>query len=75
MGQNIILLADDDRDDREMFQEALEIINDELLCYTAVNGSELFGTTIRIKKIAGFDFPGHEHARDERLGVPEGVKT
>ncbi|MXN93341.1 response regulator [Flavobacterium sp. Sd200] len=41
MGQNIILLADDDRDDREMFQEALEIINDDLLCYSAVNGDEL----------------------------------
>lgn len=41
MAQKIILLADDDRDDREMFQEALEIINTDLLCYTAVNGSEL----------------------------------
>lgn len=41
MEQKIILLADDDRDDREMFHEALESIDKNLICYSAINGSEL----------------------------------
>jgi len=41
MGPKIILLADDDRDDTEMFCEALSKIDKSLICYNTVNGSEL----------------------------------
>jgi CheY-like chemotaxis protein len=40
MSKKIILLADDDKDDTEMFCEALEEINENFLCHCAGNGSE-----------------------------------
>lgn len=42
MGQKIIFLADDDRDDTEMFCEALEEIDDNIVCHCAINGEEFF---------------------------------
>lgn len=41
MEQKIILLADDDRDDTEMFCEALEEIDNTIICYCTINGEEL----------------------------------
>ena len=41
MVQKIILLADDDRDDTEMFCEALAEIHDTVICHSAINGHEL----------------------------------
>jgi CheY-like chemotaxis protein len=41
MEQKIILLADDDRDDIEMFCEALEEIDNTVTCYWTINGEEL----------------------------------
>jgi CheY-like chemotaxis protein len=41
MNQKIILLADDDVDDTEMFCEAIENIDKSIVCHCAVNGKEL----------------------------------
>ena len=41
MSQKVILLADDDGDDREMFCEALANIDNSIDCNCAVNGIEL----------------------------------
>lgn len=41
MGQKIIYLADDDRDDSEMFCEALSELNSMILCRHAINGEDL----------------------------------
>ena len=41
MQKRTILLADDDSDDTAMFCEALNSINSDIVCQTAVNGSEL----------------------------------
>jgi len=40
MEKKIILLADDDMDDTEMFCEALAEIDEDILCHCAENGSE-----------------------------------
>ncbi|MES2411742.1 MAG: response regulator [Bacteroidota bacterium] len=40
MEKKIILLADDDIDDTEMFFEALTIIDQDIVCHCAVNGNE-----------------------------------
>ncbi len=40
MSEKIILLADDDTDDTEMFCEALEEINENIICHCAENGNE-----------------------------------
>lgn len=40
MSRKIILLADDDTDDTEMFFEALEEINENIVCHCAENGNE-----------------------------------
>ncbi|RZJ53159.1 MAG: response regulator [Flavobacterium sp.] len=40
MDKKIILLADDDLDDTEMFCEALEDINENIICHCAANGNE-----------------------------------
>ncbi|NWL00674.1 response regulator [Flavobacterium collinsii] len=40
MSKKIILLADDDTDDTEMFCEALEEINENITCHCAENGNE-----------------------------------
>lgn len=40
MNKKIILLADDDTDDTEMFCEALAAIDENIQCNTAYNGSE-----------------------------------
>lgn len=40
MEKKIILLADDDMDDTEMFCEALADIDENILCHCAENGSE-----------------------------------
>ncbi|WP_343694998.1 response regulator [Flavobacterium sp.] len=42
MEKKIILLADDDIDDTEMFCEALEDINENIVCHCAVNGNQVF---------------------------------
>lgn len=40
MSEKIILLADDDTDDTEMFCEALEEIDRNIICHCAENGNE-----------------------------------
>lgn len=40
MNQKIFLLADDDRDDTEMFREAIANIDNNIICHTAVDGFE-----------------------------------
>ena len=40
MNQKVFLLADDDRNDREMFSEALASIDKSIICYCAEDGTE-----------------------------------
>ncbi|WP_456312359.1 response regulator [Pseudomonas shirazensis] len=40
MDKEIILLADDDTDDTEMFCEALADVNKDIICYCAENGNK-----------------------------------
>lgn len=40
MSKKIILLADDDRDDAEMFCEALADIDESIICHCAENGDQ-----------------------------------
>ncbi|RFS16774.1 response regulator [Emticicia sp. C21] len=49
MNYKVILLADDDSDDTEMFCEALEIIDTSIVFHCAVNGSEA------LKKLDGLE--------------------
>lgn len=44
MTNKLFLLADDDIDDREMFCEALEGIDKNIICHTANDGSEALST-------------------------------
>lgn len=50
MEQKIILLADDDIDDTEMFCEALTNIDDNLICHCSTNGNDLFTKLNEISK-------------------------
>lgn len=56
MGQKIILLADDDSDDRDMFHEALEFIDDSLICYSTVNGRDLLKKLYTLDKLPDLIF-------------------
>ncbi|MBO9583933.1 MAG: response regulator [Flavobacterium sp.] len=49
--KKIILLADDDRDDAEMFCEALADIDQNIICHCAENGSEALKTLKKQDKI------------------------
>ena len=40
MDKKLLLLADDDIDDTEMFCEALAVVDENIICYCAKNGSE-----------------------------------
>ena len=40
--KKVLLLADDDIDDRELFCEALEFIDPSIICHLAVDGKEVF---------------------------------
>lgn len=50
MKQKLILLADDDRDDTEMFCEALAHIDNNIICHPAENGAELFNLLNDLKE-------------------------
>lgn len=39
---SVFLLADDDGDDRELFTVALKEVDEDIVCYLATNGSEVF---------------------------------
>ncbi len=51
MLQKIILLADDDIDDTEMFREALTSIDDSIICHCAANGSEVLEKLNELKNM------------------------
>jgi CheY-like chemotaxis protein len=40
--KNVILLADDDADDKELFYYALGAIDPSIVCYYAANGTQVF---------------------------------
>ncbi|WP_116788632.1 response regulator [Flavobacterium psychrotrophum] len=56
MGQKVILLADDDSDDREMFHEALELVDNNISCYSTLNGSELLEKIHTLEKAPNLIF-------------------
>jgi hypothetical protein len=45
MEKKIFLLADDDKDDTEMFCEALAMMDNRILCHCAGDGREAFKKT------------------------------
>lgn len=51
MKKKVILLADDDVDDTEMFCEALSDIDESIICHCAGNGSEVFTILNEIDEI------------------------
>lgn len=51
MKKKVILLADDDIDDTEMFCEALADIDESVICHCAGNGSEVFTILNEIEEI------------------------
>ncbi len=56
MEQKIILLADDDRDDREMFCEALFTIDTEIVCNSLINGQLLLEELDKLAENPGLIF-------------------
>lgn len=50
MEKRIILLADDDRDDIEMFCEALEDIQENITCHCTANGREALNKMDEVKE-------------------------
>lgn len=42
MEGRILLIADDDDDDKQLFTEALNKVDPSAICYSAVNGEEVF---------------------------------
>lgn len=50
MGNKIILLADDDNDDTELFHEALRDIDSTIECFCSGNGSELLESLDKMEK-------------------------
>ncbi|MEN2487133.1 response regulator [Flavobacterium sp. B11] len=56
MGKKIILLADDDQDDAEMFCEALADIDKSIICHCAENGSEALKLLEKQEEIPGIVF-------------------
>jgi CheY-like chemotaxis protein len=66
MEQKIILLADDDSDDTEMFCEALESTDDNLICHCLINGVEL------LKKLNDLNQKPHLIFLDLNMPVMDG---
>ncbi|MDP5202314.1 response regulator [Flavobacterium sp. DG2-3] len=56
MSKKIILLADDDRDDTEMFCEALADIDENIICHCAENGDKALKMLKNEDKIPGVVF-------------------
>ncbi len=56
MNQKIILLADDDMDDTEMFCEALADIDESIICHCAVNGSDALRILDGLKELPSVIF-------------------
>jgi len=56
MEQRIIMLADDDSDDTEMFCEAVEIASRNVICHTAINGEELLKKLQKLERLPGIIF-------------------
>ncbi|WP_125720074.1 response regulator [Flavobacterium ustbae] len=56
MGKKIILLADDDSDDTEMFCEALADIDENIICHCAENGDKALKLLHNEDKIPGVVF-------------------
>ncbi len=48
MAKKILLLADDDIDDRELFCEALEIIDRDIICHIVADGREALNMLDRL---------------------------
>lgn len=69
MMERVILMVDDDPDDRELFCEAVDDIDQNIKCYTvdSAEGAIKFLSTSRV--IPDIIFFGHQHARHEWLGM------
>lgn len=69
MLQRIIMLADDDSDDTEMFCEAVEIAAKDVICHSAVNGEEL------LKKLYALDLLPEVIFLDMNMPVMNGLQS
>lgn len=49
--EKVILLADDDIDDTEMFCEALQDIDQSIKCYCSVNGNEMMEQLYSLERV------------------------
>lgn len=56
MSEKIIMLADDDNDDMQMFCEAVELADNNVISYTAINGEELLKKLQKLERLPDIIF-------------------
>lgn len=75
MDKKIFLLADDDRDDTEMFMETIAGIDNSIICHCTADGREALQKLDELTEKPHLIFFGCEYACDEWLAMPESVES